>query len=102
MPCSGKLLFAMPVVQTVEPGSLAEVTSRFPWSAMKVYDINAAGTRFTPNSHELRAARRGPPPMLVAGGNLPAGGPRARGAPRVRLVFSLLSWWLQVRARSYE
>jgi predicted RNA methylase len=38
-----KLLFAIHVYETVEPGSLAEVTARFPWSAMKVYDINAPG-----------------------------------------------------------
>jgi hypothetical protein len=28
---------------TVEPDSLAEVIARFPWSAMKVYDISAPG-----------------------------------------------------------
>jgi len=38
-----KLLFAIQVYETVEPGSLAEVTARFPWSAMKVYDINPPG-----------------------------------------------------------
>jgi len=38
-----KLLFAIQVYETVEPDSLAEVTARFPWSAMKVYDINAPG-----------------------------------------------------------
>lgn len=38
-----KLLFAIHVYETVEPGSLAEVTARFPWSAIKVYDINAPG-----------------------------------------------------------
>jgi len=38
-----KLLFAVQVYETVEPGSLAEVTARFSWSAMKVYDINAWG-----------------------------------------------------------
>jgi predicted RNA methylase len=37
------LLFAIHVYETVEPGSLAEVTARFPWSAMKVYNINAPG-----------------------------------------------------------
>jgi Conserved hypothetical protein 95 len=40
---TSKLLFAVQVYETVEPASLAEVTARFPWSAMKVYDINAAG-----------------------------------------------------------
>ena len=38
-----KLLFAVQLYETVEPDSLAEVTARFPWSAMKVYDINAPG-----------------------------------------------------------
>ena len=38
-----KLLFAIQVWETVEPGSLADVTARFSWSAMKVYDINAPG-----------------------------------------------------------
>ena len=38
-----KLLFAIHVHETVEPGSLAEVTARFPWSATKVYSINAPG-----------------------------------------------------------
>ena len=38
-----KLLFAAQVYETVEPGSLAELTARFPWSAIKVYDINAPG-----------------------------------------------------------
>jgi predicted RNA methylase len=38
-----KLLFAVQVYETVEPDSLTEVTARFPWSAMKVYDINAPG-----------------------------------------------------------
>ncbi len=38
-----KLLFAVQVHETVEPDSLAEVTARFPWSAMKVYSINAPG-----------------------------------------------------------
>jgi predicted RNA methylase len=36
-----KLLFAIHVYETVEPSSLAEVTARFPWSVMKIYDINA-------------------------------------------------------------
>jgi predicted RNA methylase len=40
-----KLLFAIHVYETVEPGSLADVTARFPWSAMKVYDINAPGRK---------------------------------------------------------
>lgn len=38
-----KLLFAVQLYQTIEPASLAELTVRFPWSAVKVYDINAPG-----------------------------------------------------------
>ena len=38
-----RLLFAIQVFQTVEPGSLAEVTARLPWSTLKVYDVNAPG-----------------------------------------------------------
>jgi predicted RNA methylase len=38
-----KLLFAIHVYETVEPGSLAEMTAQFPWSAMTVYDINPPG-----------------------------------------------------------
>ena len=37
------LLFAIHVYETVEPGSLTELTARFPWSAMRVYDINPPG-----------------------------------------------------------
>jgi hypothetical protein len=38
-----KLLFAIQIFETVEPGSLADLTAQFPWSAAKVYDINASG-----------------------------------------------------------
>jgi 16S rRNA G966 N2-methylase RsmD len=38
-----RLLFAVQVHETVEPGSLTELTARFPWSAGRVYDINAPG-----------------------------------------------------------
>jgi hypothetical protein len=38
-----KLLFAIQVWETVEPGSLADLTARFPWSAVKLYDLNAPG-----------------------------------------------------------
>jgi hypothetical protein len=31
------------VFETVEPGSLADLTARFPWSAVTLYDINAPG-----------------------------------------------------------
>lgn len=37
------LLFAIHLYETVEPGSLSELTARFPWSAIKVYDINPPG-----------------------------------------------------------
>lgn len=40
---TSKLLFAVQVHEAVEPASLAELTVRFPWSAMTVYDINASG-----------------------------------------------------------
>jgi hypothetical protein len=36
-----KLLFAIQAYETVIPESLAELTARFEWSALKVYDINA-------------------------------------------------------------
>ena len=38
-----KLLFATQVHEVVNPDSLAEVTNRFQWSSMRVYDINAPG-----------------------------------------------------------
>jgi hypothetical protein len=38
-----KLLFAVQIYETVDPASLAELTARFPWSATKVYDLNAPG-----------------------------------------------------------
>ena len=38
-----KLLLAIQVFETVEPGSLAELAARFPWAATKVYDLNAPG-----------------------------------------------------------
>jgi len=36
-----KLLFAIQAYETVTPDSLAELTARLEWSALKVYDINA-------------------------------------------------------------
>ena len=51
-----KLLFAVQVYEAVEPGSLAEVTTRLSWSAMKVYDINAPG-----QNHGLLLAGYGVP-----------------------------------------
>lgn len=38
-----KLVFAIQVFETIEPGSLADLTARFPWSAVTLYDINAPG-----------------------------------------------------------
>ena len=38
-----ELLFAVQLYETVEPGSLADLTARFPWSAVKRYDLNAPG-----------------------------------------------------------
>jgi hypothetical protein len=38
-----KLLLAVQIYETVEPGSLAELTARVPWSALKAYDINEPG-----------------------------------------------------------
>jgi hypothetical protein len=35
-----KLLFAVQIHETVEPGSLAELTARFPWFATMIYDLN--------------------------------------------------------------
>jgi len=40
---TSKLLFAVQVHESVEPASLAELTAQFPWSKIKIYDINAAG-----------------------------------------------------------
>jgi hypothetical protein len=53
-----ELLFAIWLYQTVEPAPLAEVTVRFPWSAVKVYDISAPGTkpRATPGAVGWAAA----------------------------------------------
>jgi 16S rRNA G966 N2-methylase RsmD len=38
-----KLLFAVQIHETVEPGSLAELTARFSWSATNAYQLNAPG-----------------------------------------------------------
>jgi hypothetical protein len=38
-----KLLFAIQVFETVEPGSLAELTARFPWFSTMIYDLNIPG-----------------------------------------------------------
>jgi 16S rRNA G966 N2-methylase RsmD len=49
-----KLLIAIQIHETVEPGSLAELTGRFPWSATNVYDLNAPG-----QNHGLLLATQG-------------------------------------------
>jgi predicted RNA methylase len=58
-----RLLFAVQVYETVEPASLAELTGQFPWWAMRVYDINAAG-----HNHGLLLATRGWVPRAADGG----------------------------------
>jgi len=37
------LLFAVQVYEIVHPGSLADVKTRFDWSALRIYDLNAHG-----------------------------------------------------------
>jgi hypothetical protein len=49
-----RLLFATQVYETVNPDSLADVTGRFQWSALKVYDIDAPG-----RNHGLLLGTRG-------------------------------------------
>jgi len=49
-----RLLFAVQVYETVEPSSLAGLTSRFPWSATNVYHLNARG-----QNHGLLLATHG-------------------------------------------
>ena len=61
-----KLLFAVQVYETVEPASLAGLTARFPWSALKAYDINESGY-----NHGL---------LLATWGWTPSTGPHGRGA----------------------
>jgi hypothetical protein len=48
------VLFATQVYETVSPRSLDEVTRRFQWSALKVYDIDAPG-----QNHGLLLGTRG-------------------------------------------
>ena len=38
-----RLLFAVQVHETLEPSSLAELTPRFDWSALRIYGLNAPG-----------------------------------------------------------
>lgn len=37
------LLCAIQVYETVDPGSLTELTARFDWSSLRVYDLDAPG-----------------------------------------------------------
>jgi hypothetical protein len=39
----GRILFVIQVHESVAPVSLAEVTARFDWSDLKIYDLNAPG-----------------------------------------------------------
>ena len=43
IPGNHKLLFAVQVFEPAESDSLTEVTARFPWSALTVYDANMTG-----------------------------------------------------------
>jgi 16S rRNA G966 N2-methylase RsmD len=38
-----RLLFSIQVYETIDPASLAEVTARFEWSALRTYDFNPRG-----------------------------------------------------------
>jgi hypothetical protein len=38
-----RLLCTIQVHETVDPGSLAELRTRFDWSVLRVYDLNAPG-----------------------------------------------------------
>ena len=49
-----RLLFAIQVFDVVEPGSLAELTARFPWSVAKLYGLNTPG-----QNHGLLLATQG-------------------------------------------
>jgi hypothetical protein len=94
-PGRGKLLFAMHVCETVEPGSLAEVTARFPWPARKAYDINAPGqkSRAAPcdaGLGALNAASPPPRPSAVDVAAVTTAGPKMRPqSSRIALASSL-------------
>ena len=63
-----RLLCAIQIHETVNTEALAELTSRFDWSASRVYDLNAAGE----NHGVLHGARGSTPakdPQHVAPGN---------------------------------
>lgn len=49
-----KLLVATQVYERVDPGSVAELTARFAWSALRIYDIDAPG-----RNHGLLLGARG-------------------------------------------
>jgi hypothetical protein len=49
-----QLLFSIQVFERVDPASLAELTARFDWSALRIYDFNPQG-----QNHGLLLATRG-------------------------------------------
>ena len=49
-----RLLFSIQVHERIDPASLAEVTARFDWSALRIYDFNPPG-----QNHGLLLATRG-------------------------------------------
>jgi hypothetical protein len=51
---SNRLLFSIQVYERIEPASLAELTARFDWSALRIYDFNPPG-----QNHGLLLGSRG-------------------------------------------
>jgi hypothetical protein len=51
---SNRLLFSIQVYERIDPASLAELTARFDWSALRIYDFNPQG-----RNHGLLLATRG-------------------------------------------
>jgi hypothetical protein len=49
-----RLLFSIQVYERIDPASLAELTTRFEWSALRIYDFNPQG-----QNHGLLLATRG-------------------------------------------
>jgi hypothetical protein len=49
-----RLLFSIQVYERIDPASLAELTARFEWSALRIYDFNPQG-----QNHGLLLATRG-------------------------------------------
>jgi hypothetical protein len=54
-----RLLFAIQIYERVDPASLAEVTTRFDWSVVKIYDIDAPG-----RNHGVLLGTRGWAPLV--------------------------------------